>query len=77
MLSIRLSLIEIAEDDVVVAVESEADDADESFLLDFFSFWVERKIGKSFLIDRRVMFFHYYKCNVELERERERELRKH
>lgn len=34
----RLSLIEIGAEDVVVAVEREAVDADESFLLDFFSF---------------------------------------
>ena len=41
LLSIRLSLIEIGDaDDVVVAVESDADDDDDNFLqFDFFSFW--------------------------------------
>lgn len=38
MFSIRLSLIEMGEDDVV-AVELEAEDVDESFFVDFFSFW--------------------------------------
>lgn len=39
LLSIRLSLIEIGDDEeVVVAVESDADDAEDSFLFDFFSF---------------------------------------
>lgn len=39
LLSIRLSFIETGDDDVVVAVESEAVDAVDNFLLDFFSFW--------------------------------------
>lgn len=34
----RLSLIEIGDEEVVVAVERDADEADESFLLGFFSF---------------------------------------
>jgi hypothetical protein len=34
----RLSLIDIGAEEVVVAVESDAVDADESFLFDFFSF---------------------------------------
>lgn len=38
LFSIRLSLIEMGEDDVV-AVELEAEDVDESFFVDFFSFW--------------------------------------
>lgn len=38
LLSIKLSLIEIGDEVVVVAVESEFDEADESFFA-FFSFW--------------------------------------
>lgn len=38
LLSMRLSLIEIGDEEVVVAVERDADEADESFLLGFFSF---------------------------------------
>lgn len=43
MFSIKLSFIDIGVDDVVVEVESEADDADESFLHGFLSFYKKQK----------------------------------